>query len=317
MNTTQRFAPAPVEHPKSSAGAGDDDRDGGRVYVYYNDDIALAVNVALATGRPLLLSGPSGSGKSALARNVAQKLGWRYYEHVVTARTEARDLLYRYDSVLRLAEAQALSQAGKDIPPADAYVVPGALWWAMSRDTAMVRGNAALDPHYHLTDESGSDAQDAVVLIDEIDKADPDLPNGLLVPLGSFRFEVEQTGARISGDMKRPPLVIITNNRERELPATFIRRCVSLKLQSPNKEQLLKVARAVIPAIQWNETIGALLADRLLALSKDQDRTAAERWSTGEYLDAVRACHALGITDPRDAALQTLMDIVLVKSQQS
>lgn len=108
------------DKPVPPSGAGGDDRD-GRVYVYHRSDIALAVNVALATRRPLLLSGPSGCGKSSLALNVALSLGRRYYEYVVTARSEARDLLWSFDSLRRLNDAQA--RRG-DLEPDASYVEP-------------------------------------------------------------------------------------------------------------------------------------------------------------------------------------------------
>ena len=113
-----------------------DPRD-GRVYVM-SDDIDLAVRVTLATGRPLLLRGDPGSGKSSLAAYIARQRGWRYYEHVVTSRTQARDLLWTFDSVRRLADAQVL-QGGATLSDYD-YVEPGVLWWAMARDSAWRRG---------------------------------------------------------------------------------------------------------------------------------------------------------------------------------
>src|SRR2546423_10451987 len=134
MTNTPTFEPDEVQRfdadPTMAGSAGGDSRD-GRLYVYHNKTIALAVNVALVTNRPLLLGGPSGCGKSTLARNVALKLGWRYYEHVVTSRTEARDFLYRFDSIRRLNDAQA-----NDLQEVAAYIEPGVLWWAFNQTRA-------------------------------------------------------------------------------------------------------------------------------------------------------------------------------------
>src|SRR5262245_58356001 len=106
MNYKKRFDPDKAAVPVAAAPAstGGDRRD-GTIYVY-RPEIVLAVNVALATGRPLLLRGPTGSGKSSLARHVSRVLGWRYYEEVVTSRTQARDLLWKFDTLRRLNDSQ-------------------------------------------------------------------------------------------------------------------------------------------------------------------------------------------------------------------
>lgn len=304
------FAPEPVSGAAKRDGAARD----GDVYVYHNPNIALAVNVALVTKRPLLLTGPSGSGKSALARNIAKTLKHRFYEHVVTGRTEAGDLLYSFDTVRRLADAQ--SGMLTKLPPTAAYVEPGVLWWAISPDTAATRGAAKLTQQYVLNDPSGVRSAHAVVLIDEIDKADPDVPNGLLVPLGAYRFHVQQTNVEIQG--KRAPLVVITNNGERELPATFVRRCVALRLDSPGQAELVQIAKATFPEAAWDLKLFDDLAARVIELTKGQDATAQQRWSTAEYLDAVRACRELGVkTDGTDTRYETLLKITLQKPQPS
>jgi MoxR-like ATPase len=309
MNARRFFNPA-RRQDVSNGGEGQPDRNDGQVYVYFDEDIVLAVNIALATKRPLLLSGPSGCGKSTLARNIALTLGRRYYEHVVTARTEARDLLYRFDAVHRLNDAQVGSES---MPPIEKYIVPGALWWALSPETAAERGSkAGLAKAYRAADPSrGTSSSDAVVLIDEIDKADPDVPNGLLVPLGSFRFTVAESNAEVASD--REPLIVITNNGERELPEAFTRRCVALTVPSPTEEQLIEIARAVLPQAERYEGILGPLARRLIALAAES--AYAQRYSTAEYLDAVRACSLLGITDEANPHFAMLLQITLRKPQ--
>ena len=113
---------------------GDEAPAGG--YVYDRDGrIALAVNVALATGRPLLVRGKPGSGKSSLAADVASRLGWRYYQETITSRTRARDLLWSFDAIRRLNDANI-----DELKDPLAYVTPGVLWWAFSAGTAATRG---------------------------------------------------------------------------------------------------------------------------------------------------------------------------------
>lgn len=314
MSARKFFDPARVQRIAPRDGAATESGQDGRTYVYYDPDVVLAVNVALATNRPLLLSGPSGCGKSSLARNVAASLGRRYYEQVITARTEGRDLLYRFDAVRRLNDAQ--SSRAAELPPLVRYVEPGALWWALSPETAVNRGSAtALPPEHRAHDPSAIAAEDAVVLLDEIDKADPDLPNSLLVPLGSFRFKVDPTEAEITAF--RSPLIFITNNGERELPTTFVRRCVALSLTTPGEDDLLDIARELVPRDKWNEALFRALAGRLIELATDPAVNASQRSSTAEYLDAVRACHELDVTSESDPDFKTLLEITLTKLQPS
>ncbi|MGV9941456.1 AAA family ATPase [Streptomyces sp. NPDC003401] len=177
------------------------DRSDGRVYVM-PDDLRFAVRVALVTRRPLLLRGMPGSGKSSLALYIATRMNWRYYEHVVTYRTQPRDLLWSFDSVRRLADAQVAVRRGRT-PDDASYVEPGVLWWALAPRSARRRGrpegSGVVDPCPDPFEEVNAARRPdrAVVLIDEIDKADPDVPNSLLVPLGSHRFTVAEIGREI------------------------------------------------------------------------------------------------------------------------
>ena len=107
-----------------------------------DDQLRLAVDVALATGRPLLLRGEPGSGKSSLAAFLARNLSWRYYEHVVSSRTTAQDLLWSFDSMRRLADASR-ARAGESADLDDAgYTEPGVMWWALDRKSALTRGRS-------------------------------------------------------------------------------------------------------------------------------------------------------------------------------
>src|SRR3712207_1410477 len=119
------------------------DRRDGLVYEYAGDEdpLRLTVEVAQATERPLLLRGDPGVGKSSLAAYIARELGWRYYEHAVTARTEAADLLWTFDAVRKLGDATMLVNRGPDARLNDHdYVEPGQLWWAFDPDGARRRG---------------------------------------------------------------------------------------------------------------------------------------------------------------------------------
>jgi MoxR-like ATPase len=143
-----------------------------------------------------------------------------------------------------------------------------------------------------------------VVLLDEIDKADPDVPNNLLVPLGSLTFLVEETGEQVHAS--EPPLVFLTTNDERDLPPAFVRRCVELKLASPTREQLVTVGKAHFEAA--SET---LLADVAAVFAASGERSANPP-STAEYLDTVRACLSLDVK-PGSRLFETLSRVTVWK----
>lgn len=291
MPHNKLFNPPDTFTVKSAAPTPGDQRE-GRVYVYAKE-IVLAVNVALATGRPLLIYGPSGSGKSSLARNIAHFKKWRFIERVITSRTQARDLLYDVDLLKRLHDAQAAAIAKtKFVTHMKPYIVPGPLWWAFDRQSAR---EFAPEPQWEHTHDR------AVVLLDEIDKADPDVPNNLLVPLGSLGFEVEPIGQTIRVAPEHMPLLVLTSNEERQLPPAFLRRCVELRI-TVSKTRLLDIAYAHFPTRRaWVDRVGALVLPA--------DATAALP-SPAEFVDWLRACDTLGEED-----WTSIKDIVITSTR--
>lgn len=323
------------------------DRRDGKVY-RYKPSIILAVNVALATGRPLLVRGPSGSGKSSLAYNVARVLKRDYYEFVITSRTQAQDLLWRFDAVRRLGDAQAqnivlvapsaqapagetsgdepqaageLPTPQKFAPPQELtwynyyrYIEPGVLWWVLNPKSAEKRGfegktlpfNIAHDPFVFRP--AGKAKGSPVVLLDEIDKADPDFANNLLVPIGSLQFRVDEIRQTISLNRRNEsestappdrPLIIITTNEERRLPQAFLRRCVALKLEGPGPDGLVEIAKKIHG--DNNEALYNQVVTSMTALVREQlgsdpfseERTSEEEkihLNVAQFLDAVQAC---------------------------
>jgi len=292
-----------------------------------------AVHAALAARRPLLVRGDPGVGKSQLARALALDLGMAYVQHVIDIRTESRDLLWHFDAVGRLADAQlrgalaghcgadpaAVAVASTLLQEAlavERYLDPGVLWWAFDWDGARARAQARGRPVPALM-EGCDPANGVVVLIDELDKAESDVPNGLLEALGAGCFTpqgltepVVMTGL--------PPLVIITTNEERTLPDAFLRRCLVLVLALPVEVQALEdrlVARGAAHFPAADPGVLREAARQLIA-----DRQAAERahWrplpGQAEYLDLVRAVLELGAT-PADqqALLATIGRYVLRK----
>jgi MoxR-like ATPase len=311
MKHAKRFKPERVERreiPAANGAAPGPDRRDGAIYVYHDDDIILAVNTALVTGRPLLVSGPSGCGKSSLALNVALALRRRYYEYIVTSSSEARDIVYQFDAVRRLSDASA-----GEIKLSQAYLEPGPLWWALDPSSAHQRGRSGVleQPSDLAIDPSPTAGEGAVVLIDEIDKAEPDFPNNLLVPIGSLAFTVAPTTFRVSSSVA--PLIIITNNAERELPVPFLRRCVALNLPEMTQEKLVEIAKAHIPVDEHEIDLFQKIAEHVMRLTLDETIEGAKRrLSTAEYLDTVRACQELDI-DVDSELFQRLSRITLRK----
>jgi MoxR-like ATPase len=273
--------------------------------------IALAVNVALATGRPLLVRGKPGTGKSSLALDVARRLGWRYYDLPITSRTRARDLLWSFDAVRRLNDANV-----GVTHHSHTYITPGVLWWAFSPGTAATHGLSQEECIEYgverLADPSPQPADRAVVLLDEIDKADPDVPNDLLVPIGIYRFEVvdvEQRATTIAAEA--PPLVVITTNEERDLPRAFVRRCVVLTLPEPTADRMLEVAHA-----HFGDRVGDKLLNQVLtaydAVRKARSSDTHEP-SLAEFLDIVAAAISLNTAPKGDQRWKDIVEFTLRK----
>ena len=265
----------------------------GDVYVY-RPEVVLALNVALAARRPLLISGEPGSGKSTLAQNVAAVLGWRYYKHMITSRTQGSDLLWTFDTLRRLNDANAKR---KQLRPDHAYVEPGTLWWAFDPDTATHRGKTKLSLNDRARDPwRGKPNDAAIVLLDEIAKADPDVPNDLLEAFDLRAFTVRETRDRIEASADRDVLLILTTNGERELPPAFMRRCVTLVLGlEPEKEVdwLVDIARRRDATV--DEALAREIAREVAKLRQHARSESLRPPGTAEYLDALEACRALNV----------------------
>ncbi len=270
-----------------------------------------AIRAALAAQRPLLLEGEPGCGKSHFARAAAVLLKRAFVSTVVHSRTTVEDLQYHYDVVARLAEAQTLAARGladqldERLAPRR-FLRPGPLWWVFgppsARDQLMLQsGNTTPDveswnhPGFHAP-PNWQPLHGAVLLIDEIDKAESELPNGLLETLGNGAFVVPQIHQAIGLDpTAAKPLVVITTNAERELPYAFRRRCLALALHPPEDDKsysawLVRLGQAHGCASQ---RVRALAAERLLTERRAARDAGLPKPGTAEYLDLLRALTAL------------------------
>ncbi|MCM8595751.1 MoxR family ATPase [Accumulibacter sp.] len=289
----------------------------------FNAQQTGALRAAEAAGRPLLVRGDPGTGKSQLAHAAAVASGRLFLSVVVDSRSEASDLLWRFDAVARLADAQLAALPGgwapRDLRPAR-YVEPGVLWWAFNWEGAAEQlahcrtsGVAPADPEEAPADwkpERGT-----VVLIDEIDKAEADLPNGLLEALGNGRFGVPPLGRVVSRPKNVPaPLVIVTSNEERELPPAFVRRCLVLTLALPKApaelaEYLVDLGRLHFSALYARHPgVLATAAEQLIGDRRSAAEAGAYTPGLAEYLDLLRVLERItfeGGGDP-SAHLQAL-----------
>jgi MoxR-like ATPase len=282
-----------------------------------------AINTALAAGRPLLVRGEPGTGKSQLARAAARILGRCFAWKVVDAETEVSDLFFRLDAVERLARAQvagALRTDGAGVEAAldeQNFVRPGLLWWAFDARSAAAQRERHARRSVGEAAVSTSERAGHVVLIDEIDKADPSVPNGLLEALGQGTFAIPGGHTVVRDKAAPPPLVVITTNEERELPSAFVRRCMVLQIHVPVDPSELRTwlerrGRTHFPGLP--PTLLAQAASLLAA-----DRRAAQDLGLAapgqaEYLDLLRAVSTLTSGDvERELLLREIAEFALKK----
>ncbi len=284
-----------------------------------------AIEAALASRRPLLIRGEPGAGKSQLARAVAHELGRLFVSEVVHSRYEAHDLHWHFDAVGRLGMAQALA-AGIGKEDADAqlkesrFLRPGPLWWVYDWESALYQNsNCKQGGSIPERPTEWQPGEGSVLLIDEIDKADADLPNGLLESLGNGAFTVPYIHKTIKQQQENPPLVVVTTNEERELPAAFLRRCMVLRLELPKDEVGLVEYLIERGRLHFGDDCKEKVLKEAAELLHEDRRAALDLGITppgqAEYLDMLRAVSGMATqeSDQLDV-LHRIKDYALKKS---
>ncbi len=219
------------------------------------DDLAVAVNAAIALERPLLVKGEPGTGKTELAREIAATLDTALIEWHIKSTTKAAQGLYEYDAVSRLRDSQLGDPRVSDIAN---YIRRGKLWDAFTAKTR------------------------PVLLIDEIDKADIEFPNDLLLELDRMEFHVYETGETVRAQDR--PVVVITSNNEKDLPDAFLRRCFFHYIAFPDA----KTMEAIV-AVHFPDLKPRLLREALAAFYEIRDVTGMKKKpSTSELLDWIK-----------------------------
>jgi MoxR-like ATPase len=228
------------------------------------EDLRLAVNAAVALQKPLLIKGEPGTGKTLLAEELAKGLDKKLIQWHIKSTTKAQQGLYEYDAVSRLRDSQLGNDKVHDIGN---YIKQGKLWEAFTAD------------------------EQVVLLIDEIDKADIEFPNDLLVEIDKMEFFVYETGEIVKA--KHRPIIIITSNNEKELPDAFLRRCFFHYIKFPDRETMQLIIDAHYPNIKQS-----LVSDALNVFFDVRNVPGLKKKpSTSELIDWLKLLMADDISD--------------------
>ncbi len=251
------------------------------------EDLTIAVNASIALERPLIVKGEPGTGKTELARQVADALNLPMIEWNIKSTTKAQQGLYEYDAVSRLRDSQLGDERVHDVSN---YIKKGKLWQAFEAEERLV------------------------LLIDEIDKADIEFPNDLLQELDQMQFHVYETGETVKA--KNRPIVIITSNNEKELPDAFLRRCFFHYIRFPDMETMQQIVDVHFPNIKQD-----LVAEALTQFFEIRETAGLKKKpSTSEVLDWLKLLlvEDLNATDMRRDSKDALPKLhgALLKNEQ-
>lgn len=285
------------------------------------EQIVEALNTALALGKPLLVSGAPGAGKTRLAYWAAWRLGlWRnggspgrdggvepeVFRFDVKSTTKGEDLLYHYDAIGHFRASTIKDPDGPATIPARDFIELRELGWGVALAAGLDGASADIGMRAFLQDKLPSDApRMSVVLVDEIDKAPKDVPNDLLRAFDEMSFKVPELGrtAEIRGNRSLRPLVIVTTNNERALPEAFLRRCCFLHIDFPGVEQMRRIVASQLRE-GWSDSTLAGDVIRLVLALRSPDFPVRKQPGVSDLLDYLFSLRSRGATpDSRFRAL--------------
>lgn len=284
----------------------------------FEENQISALQAAFLTSRPLLVRGDPGLGKSQLAPAIASKLELGFNSVTVNAATEIHELLYEIDLIQRFSDAHA-ANVDKAL---SSYLRPGVVWQSLSphRNVTECFENADITP------ENPNDFQGQVLLIDEIDKAETNLPNALLEVLSNRTIYIPQIGETVVAKSDHPLLVIITSNDERALPAAFLRRCAVLDLRLPVGPEGEKHLRSVYEAHKDRLNVSGFkaldddlvdsIAKEVLGYRQACQRNGQYAPGTSEFLDMLMALQHFPVNQ-RNAIKEQLQKILVNKASDT
>ncbi|MCR4400601.1 MAG: MoxR family ATPase [Syntrophomonadaceae bacterium] len=254
---------------------------GSSTYIV-SEELSNSVNVAIALKKPLLIKGEPGTGKTMLARSIAEALGMRLLVWNIKSTSKAQEGLYVYDTVQRLCDSQF---GDNDVSDVSRYIKLGKL------------GEAFVSP------------EQVVLLIDEIDKADLEFPNDLLWELDQMSFYIPETKQTITAVHR--PVVVITSNAEKELPDAFLRRCIFHYIEFPDAERMKEIVRVHYPNLE-KKLLEQCLETFYWIRSLD---SLQKKPSTSELLDWLQALVLGGISPRRMGEEIPFLGVLLKKNQ--
>jgi MoxR-like ATPase len=273
-------------------------------YYIAGDGLRNAVNVALALGQPLLVTGEPGTGKTQLAASIAHELDLPLLKFYTKTTSTAVDLFYQYDALRRFQDVQMKKEENYPEIDINDYITYQALGMAILITFPPEEVKKFLPKK--LQDRGPTRS---VVLIDEIDKAPRDLPNDVLNEIEKMEFTVKETGKTFEAEERFRPILVLTSNSEKNLPEAFLRRCIFYHIPFPSKEHLRSIVqKRFMDRVGFTQSFIDAVVNHFFEI---RNLPLKKRPATAEFLDWVNLLYSLGLNE------KDIKDIEKIKYEQA